>query len=217
MGDSGCGMDVKVAERIFDPFFTTKSHGQGTGLGLSTVYGILQLHQAKIECETEPGKGTLFTIYFKPAQVEEQVTQQEISNQSEEGEGGEGKWSSLRILLVDDEEIILEVTKEALEEKGFEVLVADSGDSALELVKNSGELDLIILDLGLPGMSGEQVLKEILAICPKAKILVANGYVGHPMAREPHRYGAVGFLAKPFDLATLEELIKVHSTDQPSL
>lgn len=195
--DTGCGMDKEILKHIFDPFFTTKEVGKGTGLGLASVYGIVKGHGGYICCYSEPGQGTVFRI-FLPATDHVQTTI--IAPQPETPlQGG-----TETILVVDDDPEVRELTQEALDGHGYTVLAATSGEEALLAYAERGNnVDLIILDLGMPGMGGRQCLRELLRLDPEARVLIASGYATGDLAEEVRQDGAAGFIGKPFHLAEL--------------
>jgi len=204
VADTGPGMDQAIQNHLFEPFFTTKEVGTGTGLGLATAHGIVMAHQGRISCASVKGEGATFTLVF-PVHEEKVPAGEEpegIADHEPESFSGEGRLQ--RILFVDDEEVVLEVIKEWLEEIGFEVVTCQSGEEALRLFSSEkGAFDLVILDLGMPGLGGEGTLKALLEIDPQAKILVASGYQRHPLSEDPQRFGAAGFLGKPFKFEAL--------------
>ncbi|MFH1034321.1 MAG: PAS domain S-box protein [Pseudomonadota bacterium] len=193
VSDTGQGIDPQTLEHIFDLFFTTKAVGKGTGLGLATVYGIVKSHRGEILCYSEPGMGTSFKIYL-PA------FQSDASKASDEEPFGN---SSLRgsetILLVDDEPALRELGQLTLEGLGYRVLTADCGETALELFKDGhDQIDLVVMDLGMPGMGGHRCLREMLVINPKAKVVIASGYSANGQVRASLESGAAGYVAKPY-------------------
>ncbi len=198
VSDNGEGMDHATRERIFEPFFTTKEVGKGTGLGLATVYGIVKGHQGHISCYSEVNQGTTFDIYF-PVEPSEDM--------DDEGEGQETELSlegAETILVVDDEELILDIGQEMLSRHGYTVLRAESGEQALEIFRQRmAEIDLVLMDLGMPGMGGEQCLQHLKAMAPEIKVIVGSGYAGHKIAKAPEQFGAAGFLPKPYRLNRL--------------
>jgi len=201
--DTGSGMEPEVMEHLFEPFYTTKKVGQGTGLGLAMVYGIVKSHGGYITCHSELNVGTTFTIYLPvitagnaPAERDEAETITQLPR-------GQGT-----ILLVDDEETLRQVGKEFLEIQGYTVITAATGEEALELYeKRQGLVDLVILDLVMPGMGGRACLKKILQVNPKQKIIIISGFSADAQAREVIEDGASGFLSKPYDLSGLLEVI----------
>ena len=203
--DSGQGMDPRTIERIFEPFFTTKEVGKGTGLGLSTVFGIIKGHGGHITCRSEPGAGSEFTVYLRAVSKikPECAEKKEIPGES----AGGGGW---HVLLVDDETAFLAVLKEALNSGGYKVSTACSGEEALEIYcARQEEIDLVLMDVGMPGMGGQRCLQEIMKLDPKARVIISSGYAPDSQEKEALELGAVKFMAKPYNLADLERAIRV--------
>ncbi|MFH1139602.1 MAG: PAS domain S-box protein [Pseudomonadota bacterium] len=204
VSDTGQGMDGETLKNIFHPFFTTKDLGRGAGLGLAIVYGIVKSHGAAISCESEPGRGTSFTLYWPAGRPEETALPREEQN-TERFWGG-----SEKILVVDDEPDILDAAAEYLVELGYAALKAGSGEEALEIFREQHRrIDLILLDLGMPGIGGFNALLEMLKIFPPAKIVITSGYSGEKMAQEAMAAGATGFLPKPYRLRDLAKKIRL--------
>lgn len=198
VSDNGQGMDHATRQRIFEPFFTTKEVGKGTGLGLATVYGIIKGHQGHIFCYSEVSKGTTFDIYFPV------WTWGSIGDEGERQETNLALEGRETILLVDDEKFILDISEEMLSRHGYTVMRAESGEQALQIFQErSEEIDLVLMDLGMPGMGGEQCLQQLKAVAPEIKVIVGSGYAGHKIANAPEEFGAVGFLSKPYRLNRL--------------
>jgi PAS domain S-box-containing protein len=198
ISDNGAGMDQETMQRIFEPFFTTKLPGKGTGLGLATVYGIVKGHRGHITCYSEVGQGTTFNLYF-PLSLDV-----EIHEEKQEPKKGTSLAGNETILLVDDEKIILEIGYDILIQHGYKIFQAESGEEALRLLKeHTGAIDLVLMDLGMPGMGGEECLGELKKLEPALKVIVASGYSGHKIAAAPEKFGAAGFLHKPYRLDTL--------------
>ncbi|MCX8117554.1 MAG: response regulator [Desulfobacterota bacterium] len=198
--DTGIGMDQKTKERIFDPFFTTKGLGRGTGLGLASVYGIVKGHQGYINVESELGKGSTFSI-FLPASAERVEAQVSKVEQIVKGQG--------TLLLVDDEEYILEVGEKILKTLGYDVLLANNGEKAIELFEaNRDRIDLVILDLIMPYKGGQETFDEIRRINPRVKILLSSGYSMEGQAAEIMRKGCEGFIQKPFSIQEFSQKLK---------
>jgi PAS domain S-box-containing protein len=203
VSDNGKGMSKEVLGHIFEPFYTTKGLGEGTGLGLSTVYGIVKAHQGHITCYSQPGQGTIFKVYL-PAH--EQGAAGEDATPPEPQDLPHGQET---VLLVDDEPSLLEVAQEMLEQFGYRVLTADSGEEALETCRRADPpIDLVIMDLGMPGMGGRACLRELNKQAPMLPVIISTGYSTNGQERELLDAGASAFLAKPYQLAEL--LVKVR-------
>ena len=200
--DTGEGIDKDDMKRIFDPFFTTKEMGRGTGLGLASVYGIIKANNGYIDVESEKGEETTFKIYFPSS--EEKVLK--IERFAEEVIKG-----NRTILFIDDEEIVRDACKHMLEAIGYRVLTAGNGKEALEIYREySSRIDIILLDMIMPGMNGSEVYDRITGINPNAKIILATGYSIDGQATEILERGCDGFIQKPFRLKDLhKKIIKV--------
>ena len=177
VSDSGAGMDQAVVENIFEPFFTTKEIGKGTGLGLASVYGAVKSHGGYVTCDSEIGRGTTFRI-FLPA-ISREVVTETAEKAPKPLRGG-----SETVLVVDDEKLIRDMASEALRRSGYGVLIAASGEEALEIYAGGRQIDLVIMDLGMPGMGGFKCLREITRIEPRAKVLIASGYSSNDQIRD---------------------------------
>lgn len=204
IADNGLGMDQATQERIFEPFFTTKEVGQGTGLGLSTVYGIIQSHGAYIQCVSSPGKGTEFTIYF-PA-IARQQEHLDLPQEENVDLGG-----NETVLIVDDENIVREIGAEILSSHGYATLLAESGEEAVQIyAANTNKIDIVIMDLNMPGMGGFNSIRKLKALDPNVCILVASGYIPTESVKQATELGADGFISKPFQVMSL--LNKIQKT-----
>lgn len=190
--DTGHGMEQAMIEQIFDPFFSTKEPGAGTGLGLSVVQGIVKNHQGFIDCESTPGSGTTFRIVLPASNVsvgamEEPVALGKIAQGTE------------KLLLVDDEKSILETVKEMISLFGYSVETAQSGEEAIEIyARQKDEIELVVLDLIMPGCGGRKCLQELREINPEVKVLMTSGYMSTAQAEELAQGGAAGFIHKPY-------------------
>jgi CheY-like chemotaxis protein len=190
IADTGTGMDKKIQERIFDPFFTTKEMGRGTGLGLASAYGIIENHGGYITVKSEKKRGTVFSIYL-PAIREKHRGQKEPDNQIVSGSG--------TILLVDDEEMVLDVNVKVLKKLGYSVLEAKSGKEAVCAYKeNKDEIDMVILDMVMPGMNGGEVYDIMKEINKDVKVLLSSGHGMDGQAKQILERGCDGFLQKPY-------------------
>jgi PAS domain S-box-containing protein len=197
VSDTGVGMDRDTMDRIFDPFFTTKDMGQGTGLGLSMVYGIVKSHNGYIRCYSEPGQGTSFKIYF-PAKMDAD-DHDRFRHSSESIPGG-----AETILLVDDEPDVLWVGREMLTRFGYQVMTAGSGEAALkEYTQNRDQIDLVMLDINMPGMGGHKCLEELVRLNPDIKVIVSSGYSPNGSIRRTLETGAGSFVGKPYQLSNM--------------
>ncbi len=190
--DTGKGMDEETLGHIFEPFFTTKEHGKGTGLGLSTVYGIVKQSEGFIWVDSEMGKGSTFKIYFP--RIWEQISQ--VSAPPRTNKSLEGKET---ILLVEDEQMVRELATRILTEKGYQVLQASRGETALEISKNYGQtIDLMITDIVMPGISGKKLAAEIKKDRPNLKVLYISGYTNEIPTHQNFIEEQLDFLQKPF-------------------
>ncbi|MGO9568035.1 MAG: PAS domain S-box protein [Desulfomonilaceae bacterium] len=198
VADTGHGMDKATIDHIFEPFYTTKESGRGTGLGLATVYGIVNQHRGHITCESELGKGTTFSVYL-PA-IESQL--------EPEVEGSEAvpAFGTETVLLVEDEDVVRDLGERILSKGGYKVLTAADGRDACVLFrKKRKQIALIILDLIMPEMGGQECLRELLKIDPQVKVLIASGYSAAASAQGTRESEAKGFVVKPF---RMKELLK---------
>jgi two-component system, cell cycle sensor histidine kinase and response regulator CckA len=190
--DTGSGMDKQTLEHIFEPFYTTKRVGEGTGLGLAVVHGIVKQHGGHIRCYSQPGRGTTFKIYIPALTSGEE---HEETSFRETTRGG-----SETILLVDDEELIRDLGSMTLTRAGYKVLAASNGKEALELYQaHSDEIALVLLDLIMPEMGGEQCLKALLSLNPSVKVVIASGYSAGGPTKAALADGAKGFVNKPYE------------------
>ena len=188
-------MDQKTLDQIFQPFFTTKETGQGTGLGLSMVYGIVKNHGGHIQCFSEPEQGTCFKMYFPALLKDAEEPKEVILTESEIPRGKE------TVLLVDDEDTILTMGKKMLEHFGYTAITANSGESTLKVYqKEKDRVDLVVLDLIMPGMGGQKCLEQLLNIDDSLKVLIASGVATGKMGKETMDPGATGFIEKPYKI-----------------
>lgn len=201
VSDTGSGMDQETLEHIFEPFYTTKSPGEGTGLGLSMVYGIVQQHHGFINCYSEVDHGTTFNVYF-PAIISETRLDQPVVSAIPRG-------GTETILLVDDEDLIRDLGTRILHQAGYAVLTANNGREALGIYrKEQSRIALVILDLIMPEMGGKECLIQILEICPQAKVLIASGYSTDSATKEAVRAGGKGFISKPYDMHRMLQVVR---------
>lgn len=204
--DTGEGMEKDVLDKIFDPFFTTKEMGRGTGLGLATVYGIITGHGGYVDVESKKGHGTAFRIYL-PASIRKIRKIVQTADKSVKGTG--------TVLLVDDEDIVLRVSKDMLEAMSYRVLTAADGREAVEIYKkNRDKIDIVILDMIMPNMGGGEIYDRIKEIHPGIKVLLSSGYSIDSQATAIMERGCDGFIQKPFGMKELSEKIRTILNDQ---
>lgn len=198
--DTGVGMDSETMKRIFDPFFTTKEVDRGTGLGLASAYGIIKNHGGLINVESKPSAGTKFTIYLPASQNE---IKEELPRSNGILRGAE------TILLIDDEQMILEVSGQLLGSLGYKVITASSGPAAIDAYKNSKDrIGLVILDLVMPGMGGAEVFEQLKAVDPEVNVLLSSGYSIDGQAQALLENGCKAFIQKPFGLVELSHKLR---------
>ncbi len=200
VSDTGVGMDEATRQRIFDPFFTTKERGRGTGLGLASAYGIVKHHAGKITVYSELGQGTTFNVYLPSS---------EKTAHLEDGTDGKLARGYETILFVDDEKIILDVGKAMLEKLGYRIFTAQSGMDAIDIVTKMGAaIDLVILDLIMPGMDGVRTFNAIRERRPELPVLLASGYAIDSQAAALMQRGCRGFIQKPFRIEKLSVMLR---------
>jgi len=200
VADTGTGMNKKTMKRIFDPFFTTKEMGRGTGLGLASTYGIIKSHAGYIDVDSKTGQGATFSIYL-PASGKK--VRRVVKTDEQLTKGTE------TVLLVDDEEVILEVGKELLEAMGYRVLTAKDGEEAMQVYeKNLDEIDIVLLDMVMPNMSGGEAYDRIKEVNLDVKVLLSSGYSISGEATEILKRGCNGFIQKPFTMKALSRKIR---------
>ncbi len=193
VSDSGSGMSGETLAHIFEPFFTTKEGGHGTGLGLSVVDWIMKTHNGFVGVESRVGTGTEFSLFFPVLPQSEQS----IVEKKKEAELPHG--SGELILAIEDEEPLRDFLKAILEESGYRVLVASDGTEGLKTyTKHSREIDLVLLDMGLPEVSGSEVLAELVLLNPSVRVISASGYVQPEVKTDAFVTGAMDFLPKPY-------------------
>lgn len=205
--DNGMGMDKETVQYIFEPFYTTKEVGKGTGLGLSTVYGIVKQNNSFINVYSEPGRGTTFSLYLP--RTSEAGSVQDASEEEPEI-GGQGS-----ILLVEDDAMVLQITKGMLESIGYGVTAISTPLEAISLFKSVGTtFDLVITDVVMPGLSGKDLREKLLAIRPDIKVLFMSGYTADVIARHGVLEEGVHFLQKPFTIKSLSGKVRevLHRT-----
>jgi two-component system cell cycle sensor histidine kinase/response regulator CckA len=207
VSDNGCGMDKETLSRIFEPFFTTKDVGSGTGLGLSTVYGVVKQNNGCINVESEPGLGTTFTIYLPRYVGEEERLRAEEAAAKVPSHG--------TILLVEDEPALLKMTAEMLKKQGHTVLAANSPGEAMRLAKqHRGEVHLLMTDVIMPEMNGGELAKNLSMLYPRLKCLFMSGYTADVIASHGMLEQGIYFLQKPFSMKELSSIVQ-KTFDRP--
>ncbi len=193
VADTGSGRDLATRERIFEPFFTTKALGSGTGLGLSTVYGIINQSGGRIRVESEPGRGSRFRILLPRTDAPAAVAA-----------GGDET-----ILLVEDEPAVRMLTHKLLERSGYTVLEAASGVEALRVAElNYAEIDLLLTDVVMPGMSGRELADRLVGTCPELRVLFMTGYTDDAAIRHGIDRATMRVLQKPFNATELDQRVR---------
>jgi len=207
VSDTGCGIAPEVRERIFEPFFTTKGPDKGTGLGLAMGFGIVPQHGGWIVCGSEVGRATPFDVYLPPAVVIDEAAATVHRSPSSGRE---------RVLLVDDEEMIRKIGGTILRRYGYEVLLAEDGQHAVEVYREqAGRIDLVILDPMMPRRSGRDAFRRLLEIDPDVRVLFASAYSAEHLT-EADQKRALGFVNKPYRPEDLARVVQAATTIPPA-
>ncbi|MEW5722315.1 MAG: response regulator [Thermodesulfobacteriota bacterium] len=202
VADQGCGMEEETRKRIFEPFFTTKPVDQGTGLGLSTVYGIVKQHQGWISVVSAPGQGSEFKV-FLPAVASRACAAAPSPSETPLPYGTE------TVLLVDDEALIRDFGREFLESLGYTVLLAEDGGKAVEVYEaRRDEIALIVMDLVMPRVSGLEALARIKEISPQVKVIISSGHSPEEQVSGRLSPAPTAFLSKPYHIKELAETVR---------
>jgi CheY-like chemotaxis protein len=198
--DTGIGMDETTKKRLFEPFFTTKEIGKGTGLGLASVYGTVKSHGGFIVVESEPGQGATFRTYLPLAHEAPETAVQPKTEMVVRGHGN--------VMVVDDEEMIRNLTKEILTFLGYSVTTCKDGPEAIAYYsRHSAEIDAVILDVIMPKMDGHETFRELQRIKPDVKVIIATGYSLNEDTSKIISRGVAGFIQKPFESGPLSQLV----------
>jgi signal transduction histidine kinase len=202
VSDTGHGMSAEVRRQIFEPFFTTKPKGTGTGLGLSTIYGVVKQANGSIEVYSEVGRGTTFKIYLP--RVEGEAARPKESSAPMELQGG-----SETVLLVEDEEIVRNLGVRILSGLGYRVMHAGNGDEAIELARDHGErIDLLMTDVVMPGMSGRELANRLACLHPETRMLFTSGYTDNAIVHHGVLDEGVSFIGKPYSHSALARKVR---------
>jgi two-component system, cell cycle sensor histidine kinase and response regulator CckA len=206
VSDTGTGMTPEVMLKIFEPFFSTKEIGRGTGLGLSTVYGIVKQTGGYIFADSEVGQGTTFRVYLPRHIVE---SEDELPKEKKKELPARDLTGTGRVLLVEDEDAVRNFAARALSRQGYEVLEAATGVEALEVMeREKGRVDIVVSDVVMPEMDGPTLLKELRKTKPDLKIIFVSGYPDDAFKKTLDENEAYAFLAKPFTLPQLAAKVK---------
>lgn len=197
--DNGCGIDQDKLERIFDPFFTTKSETSGSGLGLSMVYSVINRHKGLMKVYSEKGKGTMFLIYI-PEDASADKTEAEDM-------GAVVKWHG-RILIIDDEDFVRQIAKDILTDSGYDIITAENGTEGIDIYqKNASDINLVLLDMSMPGISGLDTYRELKKINPHIKVIMSSGFSMDERVRKAFENGVDSFIQKPYTNIQLSKAV----------
>ena len=201
VSDTGCGMDAATVAHIFEPFFTTKPVGQGTGLGLATVYGVVKQSGGDIAVYSEPGMGTVFKLRFPALAAAARPVARERAGRLVGG--------SESILVVEDNDAVRSLAAAALERMGYQVMTAESGEAAMEVLDRvRGAIDLVLTDVVMTGMTGPEFCSRMLARYPHIRVVFTSGYSDEAVVRHGVLEPGTLFIQKPFALVELARIVR---------
>ena len=198
IADTGHGISEDTLIHIYEPFFTTKEKGKGTGLGLSMVYAIVHNYGGAIECSSDPGAGTTFRIYLPPASAAGDSDQ--FGSPQQVAIAGRGHEV---VLMIDDETDIIRIGRKILQKSGYTVITAHNGEEGIAKYLQN-QVDLVLLDVSMPGMGGVKCLRQIMSLSSEAKVIIISGYLSNGRVKEAMTLGAKALLTKPY---SFEELL----------
>jgi len=202
VSDNGCGMEKEVMDKIFEPFYTTKKVGHGTGLGLSTIYGIVEQHRGFVKVSSEPGKGTTFKIYLPQYLGEIGKTETQGSSAIQQGQGE-------TVMIVDDDKAVLKLTSRMLKNIGYSVLTANKPAEAIKMAhKQTDVIHLLISDMVMPEMNGQDLVERILTLHPESKYLFMSGHTANIIANQGIMTESVPLIQKPFTAKELAAKVR---------
>jgi CheY-like chemotaxis protein len=202
--DTGMGMDEEVRARIFEPFFTTKGVGKGTGLGLAIVYGIVKEHKGFIDVKSQPGKGTMFRLFLPVLEPQGRTAVADRRIEDAARRQDSNGWGT--VLLVEDELAMIHLLNEVLSKAGYRTLMAMDGEEAIDLyLQHKNEIDIVVLDLGLPKVTGFEVMRKLNEENPGVNIIITTGYLEPDVKAELFRAGVKDCIHKPYLVGDLVE------------
>jgi len=202
IADTGVGMDPATRERAFEPFFTTKPQGKGTGLGLATVYGIVDQSGGSISVETGPGAGTTLRIYLPVTTATETPRVREVVHIRKDA-------GTETILLVEDNDGVRDLAARALRRRGYTVHEARDGDTAIHCIQTGVKPHLLLTDVLMPGVTGPNLAARLLQLMPELRVLYMSGYTEDAGAVQGNFWAGVPLLQKPFTPAALAERVRL--------
>ncbi len=199
--DTGTGMDAKTRQHVFEPFFTTKPQGKGTGLGLATIYGIVQQSHGHIEIDSAVGRGSAFTVFLPHTAGAAEPRPVAVPVRTTSG--------SETILVAEDEDAVRHLIRDVLRTHGYQVLTAADGREALAIAaQHPGPIDLVMSDVVMPGISGLEVIERLAQLRPRARVMLISGYADDAIAAYGVMDPSITLINKPFQLHDLTRRVR---------